>query len=102
MIEQARRRLGLWALGVDDRGTSTAMANAPAPTYDEHGNIDLEWLLVVRYDPSRRCITLSWTKDGDLFRRSKRGAMAYPVDEAGDVLDGITSTMAMLANPTLF
>lgn len=78
------------------------MPDAPTPHYDRQGNLDLEWLMVVRYDPARQCVTVSWTKDGDLFRSSKRGAVAHPITDMQEITDAMIATTAMLANPALF
>lgn len=76
--------------------------DAPAPTYDEEGNRQLEWLVVTRYDPARGVVTISWSKDGDLFRQSKRGAVACEADDAPAIFDAMERTVRMLADPTLF
>lgn len=76
--------------------------DAPPPTYDAQGNLALGWLLVVRYEPTDGAVTLSWTKDGDLFRRTQQGAQAYLPEDMPEVAEAVRQTLVMLANPSLF
>lgn len=76
--------------------------DAPTPHYDADGNRQLEWLIVTRYDPARACVTVSWTKDGDLYRQTKRGAVAVEAHDAPAIVDAIERTVRMLADPSLF
>lgn len=77
------------------------MPDAPTPTYDTDGNLALGWLLVVRYDPPTNVVTLSWSKDGDLYRSSKHGAVAYQAHEVEDITEAARATVVMLTSPSL-
>lgn len=74
---------------------------APKPHYDDDGNLALGWLIVARYDPKEGNVVISWSKDGDLYRQSKHGAVALlptAIDEIGDAL---ITTSRMLTSPSL-
>ena len=75
--------------------------DAPPPTYDEQGNLELGWLLVARYVPSEKAITVSWNKDGDLYRQSKHGAVGFMPEDIAGVRDGLVNTLTFLTKPTL-
>ena len=78
------------------------MPDAPKPTYNRHGALQTDWLVVVSYRAERDCYTLSWTKDGDAWHRTQQGALAYPVDDLPDLLEGVESRVQVLAGPRLF
>jgi len=71
------------------------------PTWEEDGNQALGWLLVARYHPPEGVVTISWTKDGDLFRQTKQGAIAFPRDAFPDQSAALVDTLRMLTNPSL-
>lgn len=78
------------------------MPDAPQPTFNSHGNLMTDWLVVVSYRAERDVYTLSWTRDGDLYRRTQQGAVAYPVEDLTALLDGIHQQVNVLAAPRLF
>ena len=78
------------------------MPDAPKPTYNRHGALQTDWLVVVSYRAERDCYTLSWTKDGDRWHATKQGAIAYPVEDLADLLEGVHTQVQNLASPRLF
>lgn len=75
--------------------------DAPVPTYDQQGNLALGWLLVARYDPKDNAVTVSWSKDGDLYRSSKMGAIGFLPDDLAGQQEALRTTLVMLTNPSL-
>lgn len=75
--------------------------DAPTPSYDRNGNLELGWLVVVRYNPSDKAVTLSWSKDGDLYRQSKHGAVGFMPEDLAGIQDGVRNTLIHLTNPAL-
>lgn len=78
------------------------MPDAPDPTYNRNGTLMTDWLVVVRYDAPRDVLTLSWTRDGDLYRPTSQGAIAHPQDAVQALLEDTTSTIRRLHAPRLF
>lgn len=76
--------------------------DAPPPTYNDNGRLMHEWLVVVRYDCIRDVITVSWTKDGDLYHRRQQGAVAYPSSNLTEALEAIGTQVSNLHAPRLF
>jgi hypothetical protein len=76
--------------------------DAPAPTYNSHGNAVRPWLVVLRYDDARDVLTMSWTVDGDAWHRQQQGAQAWPSSEVEALVEAAEVKIRSLAAPRLF
>lgn len=77
------------------------MPDARPPIYGAHGQLLNEWLIVASFQPAREALTLSWTKDGDRWRRTQQGAVAFPQHDVDHLVDGFRVQVRMLHEPRL-
>lgn len=76
--------------------------DAPAPRYNERGRPAGDWLLVIRYDSVRDCITLSWNRDGTTWEKGIKGAEAYQHDDLDTVQGRASDLIEFLSVQRLF
>lgn len=78
------------------------MPAAPPPTYNSKGMLQVDWHVVAAYHAAKDVLSLSWSKPGDLWVKAQVGALAYPVEDLQDLVEGTVTQVNLLGAPRLW
>lgn len=78
------------------------MPDAPAPTYDSHGNQVAAWQIVIEYDPLRDVLSTRWRQEAGPYHKAKRESRDYPVMDLEDLVADVQRAVRILGARRLF
>lgn len=76
--------------------------DAPAPTFDSHGNQVAAWVIRAEYNPLIDLLTLSMTQEAGPYHKAKRVYNTYDVNDVEDLLADMTRAVRIMGARRLF
>lgn len=78
------------------------MPDAPAPTFDSHGNMVSGWSTRIDYDPIRDLISISWNIEAGPYNRDSRGREEFDPVDLEDAISHLQRTVRICGARRLF
>lgn len=78
------------------------MPDAPAPTYDSHGNLVAEWKVTIRYDALRDVLEVHQAQEAGPYTKARRHTDVYAPHEVEALLASIGTMVRTLGARRLF
>lgn len=76
--------------------------DAPAPTYDSHGNAVSEWTINVRYDAVRDLVTVRWSIEAGPYNKASSGSNEYAPQDLEDAISDVQRAVRICGARRLF
>lgn len=76
--------------------------DAPAPTYDSHGNMVAPWMIRISYDPLRDVIDVFWQQEAGPYHKAKTLSTTHAPVDVEDALADVCRAVRILGARRLF